>query len=127
MHNYNIVHLKRLCSYLKQYQTIYRMGRLTKIVKLKGTECNKKHLNTKYHKTSSFSEVQSWIGADSLFGCPKTERWLGCSWGANGIGITCIRFRSTSLSSFAHMNETTTPKLPTCEWKRGQNFFSDGW
>lgn len=93
-----MIHLKRLCNYLKQFQTIYRSGEVNKHGKTEGNkQCNKR--NTKFHKSISFFSVLK-VGVDIVFGCPcGKHRWLeGLE---NGIGTTCIRF-STLLSSVAH-------------------------
>lgn len=95
----NLQEFKRLCSYLKQYQTINGMGWLTNMIKLKGRNYSTKQIE---HITS-FLVVQSINGFIWLALCLKVK-----GWGANSICFACIRFRSTYLSSVAHQEE----KLP---------------
>lgn len=109
-----MIHLKRLCSYLKRFQTIYRMGRLTKMVKLKGT-------NSATGKTFKHKIPQNFFFCSEVLNQSRQFIWLslclkrkggrGVGWGANSIDITCIRLRSTLLSSVEHMNKNLHPNL----------------
>lgn len=120
-----MIHLKRLCSYLKRYQTIYRSGEVNRDSKTEGNkQCNKENIgtqNTTKLELVSFLKysLESEWTVDLFVLMTKMERWMGCRLRANSIGTTCIRFRSTLLSSVAHMNKKTMPEISTYEQERG--------